>query len=604
MSRWSLGLVAAFAIAACAPNAPLPTLTVSPHAETADLTLRLELPWRANRRVQFVGGSERVSITIDGPDLATPYQKLVMLDTSGTTLVTLPQVPVGTHRIVTIQALDSLNQPIAGSVIATCGELVKGPNTLALSSATTALANVAAAVLASDRANKTSVLTKINWTTAADAVAGYLRDLKVTQPALLNANAIATAVTTASGVFPASSAGLVLTPGRVELRPTGMPPGVRMLAYLGDPASRPVVLADNTPVTIDAVVPGTWTLSVQPDDTGIAARSQSVQVTAGATVQLPLDFTASTNGAALSAPYGPAGTGVVTLGNQAMLVAVAGTTYADAGGLQTVLGLELFTAGGAQAAGPALAAPLVQTAATVYKNKLYWFGGRDNNAPVGTGLIYDPSSSATPGPTAPLPSGLTLRGASAGTLGDTLYVAGGVTDESLTQNSTLLAYDPAGDAWQPSPLPTLNPSRWDMASAVVGGSWYLFGGLTVQQAFSGGAIGLMPVPQTTVTAFTASPSPSWTAKAPMPTARSGAAAVVVNGKVWVIGGAGLMGEPTAAVEVYDPATNTWSARPPLKRARAFPAAGLLDGKITVVGGLDGADPTTALPLDAVEVLTP
>jgi hypothetical protein len=143
-----------------------------------------------------------------------------------------------------------------------------------------------------------------------------------------------------------------------------------------------------------------------------------------------------------------------------------------------------------------------------------------------------------------------------------------------------------------------------MASAVVGTTWYLFGGLAEQNAFAGGAIATTPVPQTTVTAFTASPSPTWKAMAPMPTARSGAAAVVVNGQVWVIGGAGLMGQPTAAVEVYDPATNTWTARPPLKRARAHPAAGLLNGKITVVGGVDGADPASALPLDAVEVLTP
>ncbi|MFN3431838.1 MAG: hypothetical protein ACK46X_18030, partial [Candidatus Sericytochromatia bacterium] len=65
-----------------------------------------------------------------------------------------------------------------------------------------------------------------------------------------------------------------------------------------------------------------------------------------------------------------------------------------------------------------------------------------------------------------------------------------------------------------------------------------------------------------------------------------------------------MGQPSAAVEVFDPATNSWETRQPLRQARAFPAVGVLDGKITVAGGLDGADPLLAVPIATTEVITP
>jgi hypothetical protein len=601
VSRWSLGLVALLAIAACAPNSLPPQLTVSPHAETADLTLRLELPWR---RLQFVDGSNRVHITIDGPDLTTPYERLLLLDPAGNALVTLPQVPVGPHRIVTVQAVDDNNVAIPGAVVGTAGELVKGANSLSLSAATSTLADIARQVLAMDRDKKTTLLSKVVWTTATNAIVGYVRDLKVPLPALLDTTAIAQAVYAGSGVFPAASASLVRQAGKVELRPTGMPPGVSIFASIGDLASRPVMLSNNVPVTIDGVVPGTWTLTLQPSGAGLAPQTQSVQVAAGATLKLPLDFTASTVAAPMTDPFGPGASAVLPVGGKDTIVAVGGTTYSDQNGLASVQGVSLVSASGVVTPVAGLGAPVLQPAATVFNGKLYWFGGRDASAPVGTGLIYDPASSASPSPTAPMPSSRTVRAASAGTIGNTIYVAGGIVSDDMTSNNDILAYDPAGDAWQPTPVMSLAVDRWDMASAVVGSTWYLFGGLRVENVFAGGAIGPAPVAKNTVSAFVPSPTPAWTALAPMPTARSGAAAVVVNGKIWVIGGAGLLGEPTAAVEVYDPATNAWAIKPPLKRARAHPAAGLLNGKITVAGGLDGQDPVSALPLTNVEVLTP
>ena len=45
---------------------------------------------------------------------------------------------------------------------------------------------------------------------------------------------------------------------------------------------------------------------------------------------------------------------------------------------------------------------------------------------------------------------------------------------------------------------------------------------------------------------------------PLPRSYHGAA--VVNGKIYVMGGAGEDNKPVASVEVYDPATGTWAAR--------------------------------------------
>ena len=77
----------------------------------------------------------------------------------------------------------------------------------------------------------------------------------------------------------------------------------------------------------------------------------------------------------------------------------------------------------------------------------------------------------------------------------------------------------------------------------------------------------------------------WTEGAPMPTPRDHLAAVLVQNKIYAIGGrhSGLLRN----VDIYDIATDTWSQGPSLPRAMSAMAAGLLgDGRIHVVGGED------------------
>lgn len=82
----------------------------------------------------------------------------------------------------------------------------------------------------------------------------------------------------------------------------------------------------------------------------------------------------------------------------------------------------------------------------------------------------------------------------------------------------------------------------------------------------------------------------WTQKADMPTARWVTGSTVVDEKIYVIGGnpaVATSGEATAAVEEYDPATDTWTRRVDMSNARDGVRAAAVDGIIYAIGGWDG-----------------
>ena len=82
----------------------------------------------------------------------------------------------------------------------------------------------------------------------------------------------------------------------------------------------------------------------------------------------------------------------------------------------------------------------------------------------------------------------------------------------------------------------------------------------------------------------------WTRKADMPTARTGFATSVVNGKVFAIGGniqleRGEFGDLSAStVEMYDPETDTWERKLDMPTARSGVSVSVVDGKIYAIGG--------------------
>jgi N-acetylneuraminic acid mutarotase len=176
----------------------------------------------------------------------------------------------------------------------------------------------------------------------------------------------------------------------------------------------------------------------------------------------------------------------------------------------------------------------------------------------------------------------------------------------------VLEYDPAADKWT-SRKPMPHPAD-HMAVAEYNGKVYVFGGAGAVKPgeFAVGSVQLDDAWEYTPA------TDSWKALAPMPTRRNAAAAVTVGGKIYVMGGTGLLpGAPNPSPvgqlivlgtnEVYDPATDKWETKRPAPTPRNHPAIGAVGGKIYLIGGRAGHNNVANMissPSDVVEEYDP
>lgn len=189
-----------------------------------------------------------------------------------------------------------------------------------------------------------------------------------------------------------------------------------------------------------------------------------------------------------------------------------------------------------------------------------------------------------------LPASLLDVGGAA--IGGKLYVVAGKT--SVGPQTSLYIFDATTNSWTSGPnLP--GPGVENPAAVAYNGKLYVVGGST--GAFSGAV--------TNAAVFNPATN-SWTALAPMSTARGGATAQVIGTKIYVAGGMGGNGASLAGVEVYDPATNAWSAAAAMATRRDNPGSAALNGKLYVFGGrARNADGTSVNDtLNTVEMYDP
>jgi N-acetylneuraminic acid mutarotase len=211
---------------------------------------------------------------------------------------------------------------------------------------------------------------------------------------------------------------------------------------------------------------------------------------------------------------------------------------------------------------------------TTYEGKLYTFGGL---GPIDflskLTLIYDPATDNW-SEGAPLPLGRVAPAAA--TLGDYLYVLGGYS----TIDDHNLRYDPHTDRWS---LISGQPTRREHVAAVafqdeiwlIGGRWQIGDDKILNYS-------LVEIynPQTD----------TWRSGPALNDPRAGFGAVVLDGKIYVLGGelllSNIKGGSVGSVEVYDPAVGKWQVVSQMPVAMHGIGTVAYDGKIYVISGSD------------------
>ena len=223
----------------------------------------------------------------------------------------------------------------------------------------------------------------------------------------------------------------------------------------------------------------------------------------------------------------------------------------------------------------------------VVNGKIYAIGGVNNDTQLAVNEEYDPATDTwktrEPMPTA-------RSGSAVAVYQSKIYVIGGTvgTGENVAFTGATEVYDPATNTWETkTSMPT---PRADLSANTVNGKIYLIGGkeywdddplyheLYVNEVYD-------PA------------SDSWTTETRMPVPAFGYASAVVDGKIYVFGGARQLLEgfnnltSGSSTQVYNTANKTWSSRANLPANRSYAAAEATRGltapkRVYVVGGFD------------------
>ncbi|MHC5056671.1 MAG: Kelch repeat-containing protein [Planctomycetota bacterium] len=212
---------------------------------------------------------------------------------------------------------------------------------------------------------------------------------------------------------------------------------------------------------------------------------------------------------------------------------------------------------------------------------IYLTGGYDNTLGTSVATLYrfDPSAAAGSQWTALAPMNQARGFHAAAVLGGKIYVFGGNYNDGSTDTplASVEAYDVSGGTWDAT-VTDLPQTLILHTATTVGTKIYITGGAT---SFAGSLVN-------TVYEFDPAGNGglgSYTAMAPMPTARCVHAAAEAGGLIYVTGGAtNTAPNASASVEVYDPATDSWAMARDLPDTRRLHGSCAVGTVVYVVGG--------------------
>jgi N-acetylneuraminic acid mutarotase len=223
----------------------------------------------------------------------------------------------------------------------------------------------------------------------------------------------------------------------------------------------------------------------------------------------------------------------------------------------------------------------------VVNGKIYAIGGVNNDTQLAVNEEYDPTTD-TWKTKAPMPTA--RSGFAVAVYQGKIYAIGGTvgTGANVRFTGTNEVYDPATDKWETKlSMPT---PRADLGANVVNGTIYLMGG---KEYWGDGPL----YHELDVNEVYDPAANSWTSDVRMPVPAFGFSSAVVDGKIYLFGGARQLLEgfnnltSVSSTQVYDPANYTWSSKAALPAAGSYAAAEATRGltapkRVYVVGGFD------------------
>ncbi|KAA5801722.1 hypothetical protein F1654_12620 [Alkalicaulis satelles] len=223
-----------------------------------------------------------------------------------------------------------------------------------------------------------------------------------------------------------------------------------------------------------------------------------------------------------------------------------------------------YTLSGPWRPGPRLETARAGLAAVVHDGVIYAAGGTGLVEPRNDVEALDPADGVWRA-RAPLPQGLERFGMAAAH--GRIWVAGGYSSESRSEPSAeVWSYDPESDVWQGEPA--MPRAKASFSLLHVNGALYAVGG-------EHGSPGVYRFDLETR---------EWsTLEAPESVGRRGAAAVVLDGAIWIVGGS-RDGETSPGVDIFDAESATWTTGPDLPEPRAGHAMAAKNGAIHLLGG--------------------
>lgn len=611
MSKPETGILNALASAVLASSflssCVAPPISSSPPAppvvsrEVGIIKLNLADLSRSSRRSQWIPDSSRARLRIDGADLSSPIGLTLEVANTATASVTVTQIPVGTHRVITLERLDASGAVLPGGTLKTTADIVLNATAIAtLNTSTTPRGSIFEQLLAYDRGHATQ-LTKNMDPAQVQALVDQLLQKDALYPQLIDTSAISTSII-GNHQVPAYSAAFASQPAAVDVTLAGIPSSAPADVWLEDPLSPKNVSLYSGTHRVSPIVPGTWILHASSSVMGIE-RTMSLTLAPGQLATASLNFGGGADQikTPIAAGIKAAATIPAVFNGQEVMLMLGGLSRAT-DSIYTTNAMRTFDGTTLTNLPYDLPSALAYGQGAASGSTFYVAGGvSDARAAVLTQDVYRFSGSSWSTLTLPAARG----GCSVAALNGDVYVVGGFqnpqggqyleygTDFTQWVSNTVFKYD--GASWITIPA-TLNYARGDMAAVTLNNRIYVFGGATYDYFDA--------VPKSCVESLAATSS-AWRIEASMPTARYGAAAVVANGLIYVIGGNVNGGFPVGSVEVFNPVTGTWSIRPPLKKTRGYVSAAFLNGQIVVVGGGDGGPAgNDALPVATVEAFMP